>query len=189
MAVPRYISAAEPPKPGGSNKFKKGQPRPDGAGRKVGKPNYTTKLLKDAIAGSAEALGMMEPIYRYVDVKKKIGGGRTIISRQRTEEIIGWKPGKGGTQGYLMWLGMHYPRTYSVLLGRLLPIQINAKVGGSLTVTEAFKGRDIKSMSLADKMAAMKEIIGLTRPLALPDDSQGSVIDGEFSEVAAEAVE
>lgn len=178
MSVPRYLSEQQPPKFGGPNRFKKGDPRPAGAGRQKGRVNYTTKLLKDAIAGSAEALGMMEPIYRYVTVTRR---GKSV--RERTDEIIGWRPtGEGGTQGYLMWLGIHYPRTYSVLLGRLLPIQINAKHNGNLTVTEVFKGRDIKSMSLADKMAAMKEVISLTRPLALPNASQGSVIDGEVIE-------
>jgi hypothetical protein len=182
MSVSRYNPKTPPPKPGGTTRFEKGQARLPNAGRKLGQPNKTTKLLKDAISGSAEQLGMLEPIYRMREVKIP---GRRTPQKQATDEIIGWKPtGEGGTQGFLVWLGCHYPRSYAALLSRLLPVQVNAKVGGNLTVTEAFRGRDIKSMTLAEKMAAMKEVIGLTRPLALPDDS--NTIEGEFVEADAE---
>lgn len=172
MAVARY-KPAEPLRP-----FQKGKPKPPNTGRKLGTPNKTTKLIKDALTGSAEQLGMMEPIYRMREITRS---GRKV--KVATEEIIGWKAtGKGGMTGYLVWLGQHYPRSYSVLLGRLLPIQVNAKMDIAPTVAEKFSKIDVKSMTLAEKMATMKEMIGLTQ--ALPAPRQEDFVEGEFSEVS-----
>jgi hypothetical protein len=185
MSVPRYKSDPAKPKKLPSNLFQKGQPRAEGAGRKKGQQNATTKLLKTAISGSAEKLGMLEPIYRTRKVKNRYG--RMVT--ENTDEVIGWQPsGKGGTEGFLVWLGCHYPRSYAVLLGRLLPLQVNAKVDGNVTVTERFEGTDIKSLTLGEKMAMMKEIIGLTKPLALPNpNDDDGVVDGEYEELSEAA--
>lgn len=160
-----------------STAFKKGMRTP-GAGRVAGVPNKRTKFLKDAISGAAEQLGMLKPVYR------KTFNGRP------TDVVIGWEPsGKGGTQGYLVWLGCHYPQAYTQLLSRILPLQINAQVKSEMTVTGKFADMDFSKLTLPEKNAALREMISLTKPLpekpkelAAPNPDQ-QVTDGEFEEV------
>ncbi len=164
--------------------FKKGMTRPEGSGRKPGQKNRTTTLLKDAITGAAEELGMLEPIYRVREVKLRNGK----IKRERTDEIIAWKPtGKGGTQGYMVWLGCHYPKVFGSLMSRTIPLQIDAKVDQTnQSVSQRFSNVDISKMTLTEKMAAMREMIGLTKPLPAPGPS-ANITDAEFSEIAESA--
>jgi hypothetical protein len=190
--VERYTSGAlrkTNPRP---QAFKKGDPRPANAGRKPGTINKRTRLIKDAITGAGEKLGMLEPIYRYREERRKISGSgantkyKTV--RIRTDEVIGWKPtGRGGTEGYLIWLGCNHPQAYATLMARVLPLQINAKVTTPETITSKFSSVDIKSMTLAEKMAAMSEMLSMTKPLsntpALPAPQDDNVVDGEYTEV------
>ena len=171
------------PKGGPISRCKKGDKRPEGAGRKPGQSNKTTKLLKDAISGAAEKLGMLEPIYR---TKEVIRNNRIV--KISTGEIVGWKPtGNGGTEGYMIWLGCNHPKVFGSLMGRTIPLQINADVNNNnRTVSERFSNTDIARMTLDEKMAAMREMIGLTKVIPAPDPNRDrdDAIEGEFSEVA-----
>ena len=178
----RYTAKKIPEK--GNNKgFKKGMKRPEGAGRKPGQKNRNTALLKDAITGAAEQLGMLEPIYRIKEIRE-----RNKIKRVRTDEIIGWKPtGKGGTQGYMIWLGCNHPKVFGSLMSRTLPLQIDAKIDNTnKSVSERFSDTDLNKMTLTEKLAVMREMIGMTKPL-LPmltsDQDASKTIEGEFTEV------
>lgn len=170
--VKRYVARKLPP-----TAFKKGDPKLPNAGRVKGTPNKTTALIKDAITGAAEQLGTLEPIYR--------GKGERKV-------IIGWKPtGKGGTTGYLVWLGCNHPTAFATLMGKMLPMQINATVKRDQTVADRFADVDLSKMPLAEKMAAFREMITLTRPMPVdqPKELAGPVVDGVFSEVPREAAE
>lgn len=74
--------------------FKKGQPRPEGAGRVTGKSNRMPTLLKECILAAAELHG---------------------------------KDGKGkdGLTGFLFNLAEKDIRAFAMLLGRVLPLQID----------------------------------------------------------------
>lgn len=177
--IQRYRPGSRPVPP---TAFKKGQPRPENAGRKKGQLNKTTKLIKDAISGAGEQLGFLEPIYRYREEKR--GNARV---RVRTDEVIGWKPtGKGGTEGYLVWLGCNHPKAFASLMGRTLPLQIDANVNNNTTVTERFGDVQLSRMSLQEKMAAMREMIGLTKSIAPAGPQKLPVVEGEFTEVAGD---
>lgn len=179
--------------------FKKGMKRLPGAGRTKGTTNKSTKLIRDAITGAGAELGMLEPIYRYREERKALPGPgiRYKTVRVRTDEVIGWKPsGKGGLQGYLIWLGCNHPQAYSQLLGKVLPMQINAKVEHRDTVVTKFETVDFSKMSLAEKLSAMREMTGLTQPLPeakkLPrpgEPSDNEYVEGEFEEIPREAAE
>lgn len=175
-------------------RFKKGMKRLPGAGRTKGTTNKNTKLIRDAITGSGAELGMLEPIYRYKEERKALPGPgiRYKTVRVRTDEVIGWKPtGKGGLQGYLVWLGCNQPVAYAGLIGKVLPMQINAKVDHTETVVTKFEKVDFSKMSLAEKLSAMREMTGLTKALPeakkLPSPDQYE--EGEFDEVPREAAE
>jgi hypothetical protein len=68
------------------------------------------------------------------------------------------KTGVDGMQGYLEWLGLNHPRTFAVLLGRVLPTQLNIKTASSLKVTykndeetrQALKDRGIDEVMVAE---------------------------------------
>jgi hypothetical protein len=189
--VDRYTSKGVLRKPNPAA-FTKGMQRLPGAGRAKGVVNKRTRLIKDAITGAGEKLGMLEPIYRYREERKRISGSgantKYKTTRVKTDEVIGWKPtGKGGTEGYLIWLGCNHPQAYATLIARVLPLQINAKVTTPETITTKFDKVDIKAMTLAEKMAAMSEMLSMTQPIpdtpALPAPDDNNVVDGEFTEV------
>lgn len=54
-------------KPGPGRKFKPGDPRPAGAGRKKGTPNHTTVVLKEAIMRAFDAKGGHKYLIRIAD--------------------------------------------------------------------------------------------------------------------------
>jgi len=153
----------------------KGRGNGTGGGRAKGTGNRTSKMLKDAISGAAENLGMLIPIYK------------TLRNGRKSQVIIGWEPsGKGGTQGYLVWLGCNYPTAFATLLAKLLPLQIYAQLqGGDKTVSERFAKVNIDNMTLTEKMAAMQEMVSLTRPIAPPEQGNGNgqIIDGKASRI------
>jgi hypothetical protein len=92
-------------------------------GRKAGTPNKSTKILKDALLDAATELGFPEEVTLLDDDGRPTG----VIKMTKT--------GIDGLQGYLEWLGLNNPRTFAVLLGRVLPTQLNIKTTSSLKVT------------------------------------------------------
>lgn len=104
--------------------------------------------------------------------------------------------GKDGLVGFLRSAARTDRASFLTLLGRVLPLQINAKVTTPQTVPERFSNTNLATMTLAEKMAAMREMIGMTQPLPPPapkeQDSGGgassmdSYTEGEFTEVPAQ---
>lgn len=183
-------------------KFVKGEPRPANSGRTKGIPNKRTALIKDSALGAGAKLGLPEPIYRYHNevhkVEVKEGRKTKTVNRKvrvRSDEVIGWKhTGKGGLEGYLIWLGLNHPASYATLLGRILPMQVNIKADVTETVVTKFANVDFSTMTLDQKMATMGDILNLTKPRqkALPapqaqnqtrNQSQ-SYEEAEYEEVA-----
>lgn len=92
-----------PHKPYGRSNLKpemmaKGRKRPDNSGRAPGTPNKTTRILKEAILMAAEQTGDH--------------GGK------------GKAKGADGLVGYLRWVARTEPKSFVVLLGKVLPLQI-----------------------------------------------------------------
>lgn len=83
-----------------------------GPGRPKGAQNKTTAVLKEAILQAAEEVGEV-----IVDVDKKTG--------TRT-----FKNGKGGLLGYLRHVARNDLKSFSGLLGKVLPMQITGEGGG-----------------------------------------------------------
>jgi hypothetical protein len=101
--------------------------------------------------------------------------------------------GRDGLVGFLRAKSRTEPAAFLGLMGKVLPLQINAKVQAEMTVTGKFGNANIKSMTLEEKQAALAEILGLTRPLLPKPQDQVApdqeVTEGEFSEVIKEAAE
>jgi hypothetical protein len=100
--------------PGPGKPFKEGDPRPSGAGRRPGQPNYVTKNLRDLILQAAEEVGFVKRIEKF-DAEGK---------------SIGFEPvstGDEGMKGYLKWAAVYQPARFLAMLTRILPMQINAK--------------------------------------------------------------
>jgi hypothetical protein len=89
--------------------FQKGERR---VGRKKGRPNKITRIIKEAVLLAAEQCG--EPTF--IPPKKKGGKGQWV-----------WN-GADGLVGYLRYLAKVHPASYTVLLAKVLPLQIAAKV-------------------------------------------------------------
>jgi hypothetical protein len=89
---------------GTTARFKKGDSKPDGSGRKRGTPNRMTTTLKEAVVAAAELVGQ----------------------KQLNEKTGEYEPGEGGLVGYMVHLALHNERAFAMLLGRVLPMHINA---------------------------------------------------------------
>jgi hypothetical protein len=140
-------------------------------GRPKGVPNKLNKLVKDSMSGALEKLGALEPIWQYTGVGKN----------KRKDRIIGWKPtGEGGAEGYLIWLGCNYPTAFATLIGKMMPLQVGISATVDHTVTSKFSDVDIGRMSLTEKLAAFKDMIGATRALPPPENNLPGMIEGEI---------
>lgn len=96
-------------------RFKKGDPRPPGAGRRPGSPNRTTVLVKHAILNAGMYAGY--PIW----------DKQTKRWRQTGDQEL---------TGYLTWLSLTHPSAYASLLGRVLPLQITGGDGGPVRIID-----------------------------------------------------
>jgi hypothetical protein len=87
--------------------FKKGVKRLPGAGRRKGVPNKITMAMKDAIIAAAETCG-----------EKKYSKARKAFTNC----------GPGGLYGYMVHLAKHREELFAPLLGKVLPMHVNAAV-------------------------------------------------------------
>jgi hypothetical protein len=97
--------------------------RARGGGRKAGVPNIRTQVLKDAMLLAADQVGEIEVIKVLDD------------DGQPTGEIKYEYSGIDGLVGYLRWAAVHRPASFMMMLGRILPTQLNIKTASSLKVT------------------------------------------------------
>jgi hypothetical protein len=91
---------------GATGRFKKGDPKPEGSGRKPGTPNYMTTTIKEAVVAAANFVG-----------EKRLNA--------KTGE---YEPGDGGLNGYMIHLALHNETAFCMLLGRTLPLNVKAEV-------------------------------------------------------------
>lgn len=89
-----------------------------GPGRPKGSLNKITRLLKDNIIESAEEVGWPEPVY-----KTKYGTNEVILNKDGSATIIGYKPGAGGTLGYMMFIACNFVGQYRSLVQATIPDQ------------------------------------------------------------------
>lgn len=190
--VARYQSSAlrkAPPTRTPSAKFFKPGNK-GGPGRPKASPNRYTALLKDDILNALNRAGSLKPIWEYKEGKTVKRGKKWITLPDVKVRIIAWEPtGEegGGSEGYLIWLACNHPTAFAALLGRTLPLQINANAMINETVTSRFSDVDIGKMTLAEKQAAMREMLGLTRALPPPDpDANPRMIEGKATRVSEE---
>jgi hypothetical protein len=94
------------------SKFQKGHKL---AGRKPGQPNLVSRDLKTLIREAAAEAGFVERV-PVLDAEGRPTG--------RTE----LKFGKDGEAGYLKWLAANHPAVFGALYGKLIPLDVNAKV-------------------------------------------------------------
>jgi hypothetical protein len=122
--------------PGPGRQFKEGDPRPAGAGRQPGQPNYVTKNLRDLILQAAKEVGFVKRIEKF-DAEGK---------------SIGFEPvstGDEGVKSYLKWAAVHQPARFLAMPTRILPMQINAK-------TERPGFPDVRYRTFAEVKADLK---------------------------------
>ena len=82
-------------------------------GRKPGTPNKVSKLLKDAVLLAAEEVGYIT----YKHDKK----GKLVLSATGVDGLV----------GYLKYLAINEPRSFAILLGRVLPMQVAVRDTGT----------------------------------------------------------
>lgn len=161
--------------------FKKGDPRPPNAGRRKGSVNKNTALIKDAIALGLDKLGELAAVYATREVR--LPNGR--MGRETTDRILGWRAtGKGGATGYMIWLGRNHPNAFATLIGKTIPLQVNATATIDATVTSKFSEVDLKNMTLAEKLALQRDMIGLTRRLPPPEETVTRMLEGTSKRVS-----
>ena len=152
-------------------------------GRPKGALSKTTALAKDYILTSLDRLGYLKPIWSYKEgklVERGRGAKKRWIQLPDVKDrIIGWEPtGEGENAenaiGFLMWLACNNSSAYAALIGRVLPLQVTSNLTLDATVTTKFSDVDISRMTLAEKQAAFREMIGMTKSLPAPDNKEAS---------------
>ena len=123
--------------------------------RRCGSTNVRTQVLKDAMLIAADQVGEIEVVKVLDD------------DGQPTGEIKYEYSGVDGLIGYLRWAAVHRPASFMMMLGRILPTQLNVKITSSLKVTykndeetrQALKDRGIDEVMVAEilKLEAPKK--------------------------------
>jgi hypothetical protein len=101
--------------PNPKNRFRKGDPAPPGAGRPPGATNVLSRDIKTIIRKAAEEVGFIRRV-PVLDAEGNPTG--------RTET----RYGEGGELGYIKWLAENHPGPYAMLYGKLIPLDVNAKI-------------------------------------------------------------
>jgi hypothetical protein len=97
-----------------ANKFKKGQTKTPGSGRKVGQSNILTADVRSLIRQAAEETGYKEM------VPVRVANG--MPTGELEEQVI-----EAGELGYLKWLADKHPAQFAALYGRIIPFEMNVK--------------------------------------------------------------
>ena len=92
----------------------------EGSGRQKGTPNKMSKLMKESIILAAERQGEMM-------VKKIYGDSEDEADQRFVEEAK-----KDGMTAYLQLQAEKNPTAFMTLMGKVLPMQVNAEVAGDV---------------------------------------------------------
>jgi len=101
-----------------------------GSGRKKGTPNKTSKLMKESIILAAERSGqaMVEKLY---------GKSQDEADQRFVEQAK-----KDGMTAYLQIMAEAQPTAFMSLMGKVLPMQVNAEVEGEVQHVVSLKWRE-----------------------------------------------
>ena len=137
----------------GRHKFVKGH-KYGQSGRPKGATNKITRALKDAITMAAE----------------EVGGLKLVKKGKRW----GWvATNEGGLVGYLKWLAVEQPHSFTGLLGKLLPYQLSGKIDTTVQhqhdVYHRIATEDLSKLTVQELIAMYREAVTKPdQPLALP---------------------
>ena len=101
--------------PNPENRFQKGHAGVAGAGRPRGTTNILTTNIKTLLREAAEEVGFIQRVPVLDEAGKPTG---------RYEQ----KYGTDGEKGYFRWLAINHPGCYTALYGRLIPLEVDAKI-------------------------------------------------------------
>jgi len=94
----------------------------EGSGRKAGTPNKTSGLVKNSILRAAELAGQ--------DLVDEMYGERAEHADPRFVE----EARKDGMTAYLRIQAKANPQSFMTLMGKVLPMQVNAEIAGAKKV-------------------------------------------------------
>lgn len=164
------------------------KPGERGPGRPKGIPNKLGLNLKKALEGAAEKLGYVEPVWtKYRDRDDPRGRWRKGDVHPAAKVLYYRPTGRGGTEGYLMSLGIIQPHSFASLIGKLLPHHLKVEGEVEHTVRSRFEGVDLSTKSLHELMQMQREALGLTKALPKPSmiDAEAEVVVGDSSATEA----
>jgi len=102
----------------------------DGSGRKKGTPNKTSGLVKNSIILAAEQAGQ--------DMVEELYGENSDQADPRFVE----QARKDGMTAYLRIQAKTNPQSFMTLMGKVLPMQVNAEVAGDVVHVVKLKWQD-----------------------------------------------
>jgi hypothetical protein len=100
------------PNPSPRSRFQKGNKL---SGRKPGQPNLVSRDIKVLIREAAAEVGFMERV-------------PVLDSEDKPTGQMEMRYGRDGEAGYLRWLAINHPGHYAALYGRLIPLEVDAKI-------------------------------------------------------------
>ena len=102
----------------------------EGSGRKAGTPNKTSGLVKNSIILAAEQAGQ--------DMVEELYGENADNADPRFVE----QARKDGMTAYLRIQAKTNPQSFMTLMGKVLPMQVNAEVAGDVVHVVKLKWQD-----------------------------------------------
>ena len=102
----------------------------EGSGRQKGTPNKMSKLMKESIILAEERQGEMM-------VQKIYGDSKDEADQRFVEEAK-----KDGMTAYLQLQAEKNPTAFMTLMGKVLPMQVNAEVAGDVVHVVKLKWQD-----------------------------------------------
>lgn len=130
----------------------KGAPRR--GGRLPGQPNKMTRLLKDAIILAGAEVGDVEMYLR------------SLLDPTDEAYVESTPEERGQLVGYLKWLAINEPKSYTGLLGRLVPQQVSLTADDDKPA-EKFTTQEAVAAELIKRGLPTSPIFGAYKPLAI----------------------